>query len=102
MRIRAFPFPTSVREFVESHEPCYVVEQNRDGQLRSLIAIETGIARARMTSILEHNGLPLTAKKVVDAICHPEQSEGPGAAGPDPSVASLPQDDRRTRAKVTE
>src|SRR5689334_20513501 len=44
LRIRAFPFAASVREFVEAHPRCYVVEQNRDGQLRSLIALETGIA----------------------------------------------------------
>ncbi len=48
MRIRAFPFPASVREFIEAHERCYVVEQNRDAQLRTLLAIETGVARDRM------------------------------------------------------
>ena len=50
MRIRAFPFAPSVRAFIDAHERCYVVEQNRDGQLRSLFAIETGVARDRMTS----------------------------------------------------
>ena len=68
MRIRAFPFAPSVRAFVEAHERCYVVEQNRDGQLRSMIALETGIARDRMESVLDYGGLPLTAKKVVEAI----------------------------------
>jgi 2-oxoglutarate ferredoxin oxidoreductase subunit alpha len=65
MRIKAFPFSSQVKEFVESHEPCIVVEQNRDGQLRTLIAIETGIARDRMKSVLDWGGLPLTAPLVV-------------------------------------
>ena len=57
----------SVRAFLESHPRCYVVEQNRDGQLRTLIAIETGLARDSMTSILDYGGLPLTADRVVRA-----------------------------------
>jgi 2-oxoglutarate ferredoxin oxidoreductase subunit alpha len=81
MRLRAFPFPPSVRAFIEAHPRCYVVEQNRDGQLRSLLAIETGVARDRMASILDYGGLPLTAAVVTRAIApqlgHPERSEGP-------------------------
>ena len=57
-------------------ELIFVVEQNRDAQLRAMIAIETGIARDRMTSILDYNGLPLTAGRVVDAIV------GPAVAAP--------------------
>jgi 2-oxoglutarate ferredoxin oxidoreductase subunit alpha len=68
MRIRAFPFSPVVSAFIESHERCFVVEQNRDGQLRSLLAIETGIARDRMTSVLDFGGLPLTAPIVVRAV----------------------------------
>jgi 2-oxoglutarate ferredoxin oxidoreductase subunit alpha len=80
MRIRAFPFGSAVRTFIESHPQCYVVEQNRDAQLRTLLAIETGVARDRMTSVLDYGGLPLTADRVVQAISsqrsHPERSEG--------------------------
>jgi 2-oxoglutarate ferredoxin oxidoreductase subunit alpha len=68
MRIRAFPFASSVREFIDAHERCYVVEQNRDGQLRSLLAIETGVARDRMTPILDYGGLPLTADRVIRGV----------------------------------
>jgi len=68
MRIRAFPFGPGVREFIEAHARCYVVEQNRDGQLRSLIALETGIARDRMISVLDYGGLPLTADRVIAGI----------------------------------
>jgi 2-oxoglutarate/2-oxoacid ferredoxin oxidoreductase subunit alpha len=73
MRVRAFPFAPTVRAFVESHERCYVVEQNRDGQLRSLLAIETGLARDRMTSILDYGGLPLTADVVVTGVMDNEE-----------------------------
>jgi 2-oxoglutarate ferredoxin oxidoreductase subunit alpha len=68
MRIRAFPFGPGVREFIESHVRCYVVEQNRDAQLRSLLAIETGLSRDRMMSILDYGGLPLTADIVVNGV----------------------------------
>jgi len=77
MRVRAFPFAASVRAFIESHPKCYVVEQNRDGQLRSLLAIETGVARDRMISVLDYGGLPLTADRVVAGIV----GERPSAAG---------------------
>ena len=68
MRIKAFPFSPSVAEFIETHERCFVIEQNRDAQLRSLLAIETGIARDRMTAVLDYGGLPLTASFVVDEV----------------------------------
>jgi 2-oxoglutarate ferredoxin oxidoreductase subunit alpha len=68
MRIRAFPFGRAVREFIDGHDRCFVVEQNRDGQLRSLLAIETGVARDRMTSVLDYGGLPLTAERVVSEV----------------------------------
>jgi 2-oxoglutarate ferredoxin oxidoreductase subunit alpha len=68
MRIRAFPFATGVAEFLNAHERLFVVEQNRDGQLRSLLAIETGVARDRMMSVLDFGGLPLTAPIVVRAV----------------------------------
>jgi 2-oxoglutarate ferredoxin oxidoreductase subunit alpha len=80
MRIRAFPFPASVREFLVAHPECYVVEQNRDGQLRTLLAIETGLARDSMKSVLDYGGLPLTAEVVINALAPeplPATSPGP-------------------------
>lgn len=68
MRIRAFPFGQEVREFLGRHEHTFVIEQNRDAQLKSLITIELGIAPDTMTSILDYGGMPLTAKVVVDAV----------------------------------
>jgi 2-oxoglutarate ferredoxin oxidoreductase subunit alpha len=61
MRIKAFPFGSAVREFLENHETLFVVEQNRDAQLRSMLTIETGMPRDRMIALLEYGGLPLTA-----------------------------------------
>ncbi len=68
MRIRGFPFAESVKAFIESYEHVFVIEQNRDAQLRSLLQIETGLPRERMHSILDYNGMPLTAGKVVNAV----------------------------------
>jgi 2-oxoglutarate/2-oxoacid ferredoxin oxidoreductase subunit alpha len=68
MRIRAFPFGSDVRRFLETHETLFVVEQNRDAQLRSLLAIETGLARDQMISVLDYGGLPLTADAVADRV----------------------------------
>jgi 2-oxoglutarate ferredoxin oxidoreductase subunit alpha len=68
MRIRAFPFTESVKDFIEQHEHTFIIEQNRDAQLRSLLMIELGIPRDRMNSILDYNGMPLTAGKVVQAV----------------------------------
>ena len=68
MRIRAFPFGAAVGEFLRAHERCFVVEQNRDAQLRSLLAIETGVARDDMISVTDYAGLPLSADPVVEAV----------------------------------
>jgi len=68
MRIRAFPFGSEMREFFDAHERNFVIEQNRDAQLRALLAVELGIPRDSMTSILDYGGMPLTAKVVVDGV----------------------------------
>ena len=68
MRVRGFPFTPAVRSFVEQHSRTFVVEQNRDGQLRSLIAIETGAPIESMTSVLAYGGFPLSAQQVVTSI----------------------------------
>lgn len=68
LRVRGFPFPASVGDFVRAHRHCFVVEQNRDAQLRSLLALETGVARDAMTPVLDYGGLPLTAERVVRGV----------------------------------
>ena len=82
MRIRAFPFPDSVEEFLVAHEINFVVEQNRDGQLRSLLTLETPVYKRRMRSVLVYGGFPLSAQHVVDGITEQLQSpENPEVEG---------------------
>ncbi len=68
LRVRGFPFGDEVRQFLEEHEVNFVVEQNRDGQLRSLLMLETGVPRSRMQSILYYAGFPLSAHHVVTGV----------------------------------
>jgi 2-oxoglutarate ferredoxin oxidoreductase subunit alpha len=68
MRVRGFPFVADVRRFIEEHEHCFVVEENRDAQLRSLITMETGAPIEKMLPILAYGGFPLSAKQVIDGI----------------------------------
>jgi len=68
MRVRGFPFVSDVRRFAEEHEVCFVVEQNRDAQLRSLISIETGFPIESLHSVLAYGGFPLSARQVVDGV----------------------------------
>lgn len=68
MRVRGFPFGAEVKEFFDRHDKNFVIEQNRDAQLRSLLAIELGIPRDDMVAVLDYGGMPLTAKVVVDAV----------------------------------
>src|SRR5581483_2229873 len=67
-RIRGFPFGDEVGAFLESHETVFVVEQNRDAQLRSMLIIETGAAPSKLISVLDYAGMPLVPKAVVDAV----------------------------------
>ena len=80
MRIRGFPFDAPVHRFLLDHERVFVVEQNRDAQLRSLLAIETGMPRDQMTPVLDYGGLPLTARVVVNAVAN-AVGLAPAAAG---------------------
>jgi 2-oxoglutarate ferredoxin oxidoreductase subunit alpha len=67
MRIRAYPFSHEIHDFVAQHERIYVVEQNRDAQLESLLKLDLPAEHVvRLRSILHYNGLPLDAQSVVD------------------------------------
>ncbi len=68
LRLRAFPFADEVAAFIDSHAQIFLVEQNRDAQMRSLLSNECGIDPARFISILHYDGTPLTARFVMDAI----------------------------------
>jgi 2-oxoglutarate ferredoxin oxidoreductase subunit alpha len=68
MRVRGFPFGDDVARFLESHEVTFVVEQNRDGQLRNLLTLETGISMAKLESVRYYGGFPLSASHVINGV----------------------------------
>ncbi len=68
LRVRAFPFHSSVTSFIAEHDFIFVVEQNRDAQLRSLIVNECGIDPVRLVPILHYDGTPITARFIARAI----------------------------------
>ena len=69
LRLRAYPFPPSVEEFIRKHERVYVVEQNRDAQMLSLLRIDIDAASVvRLRSVLHYNGLPIDARSITDSI----------------------------------
>ena len=64
MRVRAFPFGKAFRDFVDSHDRIFVIEQNRDAQFRSLMMIELGVDPAKLVSVLNYDGMPITADNI--------------------------------------
>jgi 2-oxoglutarate ferredoxin oxidoreductase subunit alpha len=68
MRIRAFPFPDSVTNFINAHDQVFIVEQNRDAQMRMLLVNECAIDPARFISILHYDGTPITARFITKEI----------------------------------
>jgi len=68
MRLRAFPFPRSVREFIAAHDRVFVVEQNRDGQMHSMLVNELELDPARLTRVLHFDGTPINARFIAMAI----------------------------------
>jgi 2-oxoglutarate ferredoxin oxidoreductase subunit alpha len=68
MRLRAIPFQKEVEEFIENHEIVYVIEQNRDGQMRKLLINECDISPKKLLSIIHFDGLPITARYISEHI----------------------------------
>ena len=69
MRIRGFPFDDEQsKNFIMHHDFCFVVEQNRDAQLRSLLVLETTVPKDELRSVLSYGGFPLSARHVVEPI----------------------------------
>jgi 2-oxoglutarate ferredoxin oxidoreductase subunit alpha len=68
LRIRAFPFSAAVDKFIAAHETIFVVEQNRDAQLRTLITTEQEVNPAKLEPILHYDGTPITARFIIEAI----------------------------------
>ncbi|WP_284617423.1 2-oxoacid:acceptor oxidoreductase subunit alpha [Aquabacterium humicola] len=68
MRLRAFPFPSSVREFIAMHDHVFVAEQNRDAQMRTLLINELDIDPAWLIPVLHYDGTPITARFITQSI----------------------------------
>ncbi len=68
MRIRAFPFQESLDAFIHEHDVVFVIEQNRDGQMRQLIMNEAHTAPDKLTSVLNYSGTPITARTIASQI----------------------------------
>ncbi len=68
LRLKAFPFTQEVKDFCAAHDKVFVVEQNRDAQMRSLLMVEAGIHGEKLISVLDYNGTPTTAKVVREGV----------------------------------
>jgi 2-oxoglutarate ferredoxin oxidoreductase subunit alpha len=97
MRIRGFPFGREVQEFLDEHEVCFVVEQNRDAQLRSLLVLETCVPKEKLRSVLVYGGFPLSARHVVEGVRY----QVSGVRGGSESGESKPTSSSREPATVS-
>jgi 2-oxoglutarate ferredoxin oxidoreductase subunit alpha len=68
MRVRGFPFGDEVSKFLESHDLTFIVEQNRDGQLRNLLTLETGVGVEKLESVRYYGGFPMSAHHVMTGV----------------------------------
>ena len=68
MRVRGFPFGEEVTKFLESHDVNFIVEQNRDGQLRNMLMLETGVAVEKLESVRYYAGFPMSAHHVISGV----------------------------------
>lgn len=70
MRIRAFPFHDEVMQFIADHDHVFVVEQNRDAQLRGMLINEGNLDSQKMIAVLHYDGTPITAQFIIDHVSH--------------------------------
>jgi 2-oxoglutarate ferredoxin oxidoreductase subunit alpha len=68
LRVRGFPFADQVKDFVTAHSGTFVIEQNRDAQLKTLLVTDAKINPAQLISLLHYDGTPITARFIVDQI----------------------------------
>ncbi|HSG97421.1 MAG TPA: 2-oxoacid:acceptor oxidoreductase subunit alpha [Woeseiaceae bacterium] len=78
-RVKGFPFTDKVREFIDKHEIVYVVEQNRDAQLRTLLINDIDADQKKLVSLLHYDGMPITAGFVVDGVLEDIRKKGRAA-----------------------
>ncbi len=68
LRVRGFPFQDAIEAFISEHDTVFVVEQNRDAQLKQLLTNETDVDRSKLKSILHYDGMPISSGCIVDAV----------------------------------
>lgn len=68
IRIKSFPFNQTIEDFINTHEKIVVIEQNRDAQMKSLLMIELGVNPEKLVSVLNYDGMPITADNIVNQI----------------------------------
>jgi len=68
IRIKAFPFNKTVEDFIHTHEKVFVIEQNRDGQMRTLLINELQVNPQKLIAVLNYDGMPITADKIMNEI----------------------------------
>ena len=68
MRIKSFPFNQTVEDFINAHEHVFVIEQNRDAQMKSLLMIELQANPAKLVSVLNYDGMPITADNILKQV----------------------------------
>jgi 2-oxoglutarate ferredoxin oxidoreductase subunit alpha len=83
LRVKAFPFGDEVEKFLAAHRVVFVVEQNRDAQMRSLLTLETQVEKSKLRSLLHYSGLPVSSQFIVNGVLSEvgEVREGRIAAG---------------------
>jgi len=93
MRVRGFPFTEDVERFLANHRVLFVVEQNRDAQLRSLLTLETAVEKAKLRSLLHYSGLPISSSFIVAGVLdelRPERDTVAPSAAPPTARAADP------------
>jgi 2-oxoglutarate ferredoxin oxidoreductase subunit alpha len=73
LRLRAYPFTRETHEFIAAHKRVYVIDQNRDGQMRDLLKLDIAVPDIpRLRSVRHYNGLPIDARTITDEIISQE------------------------------
>ncbi len=70
LRLKAFPLSKAVEQFIHEHQTLFIIEQNRDAQLRALLLLEMQLQPQKLISILNYDGMPITADTIVSQIKH--------------------------------
>lgn len=75
LRLKSFPFTKTVEEFINAHDKIYVIEQNRDAQMKSLLMIELQINPNKLVSVLNYDGTPITAETILRQVSNKFKSD---------------------------